>query len=236
MANNHKALFIGDKAMAKNTKGFSAKQKLHDTRSKGSNSARKSSYQKQAEVKKQNTIYVPNYIDEQSKKKIEENGVYVDITTGEVTRDTHIDYDSFPSEVDITINAFKGYLASFPKEIGQPLIDVINKAISVTGELPVASALKSMPDEMHTYLNYIKYGNYEQAIGMFSANLLNYIDRHFEMEDWLRNELEDAIADVMTDDEIDQMQALKILQQYAKQGVQNNYTTFDSEKFMEKLR
>lgn len=198
---------------------------------------RDTAYIAPTKIYKLGKVRVPNYMADDVKALVELDGVKVNIVTGEVmTMEDEITPIKFPRETEIILDNFRNYVISFPPEIGDPIMKVVNRAISLTSEEAVAGALKDMPEDFHTYLNYIRYGNYERAIGMFSTNLLNYLERHFEVTDWIREELEDAIDYVMTDEDVDTMKGLKIIQKYAKQAVNEGYSTYNLDKLKDSLK
>lgn len=75
---------------------------------------------------------------------------------------------------NLEVEGFKQSISTFPKEVYDKVIALIDKMIVEQGIEDVAIALDSMPYQLHDYLNRTKYDS-SSALEEFSTALIEYL-------------------------------------------------------------
>lgn len=89
---------------------------------------------------------------------------------------------------EIVIQNFKSQILSFPKEISDKIIALINTMIKEQGADGVAYALEHMPMQFYEYINRKGYDS-QTSIQEFASDLINYLP---EASDVYKEELMEA--------------------------------------------
>ena len=110
---------------------------------------------------------------------------------------SYSDYEEFPVETDLVISGFKSFVKNFPDRVSVPMLDALDALIEMTSAEDVARALFNLPETYHTYLYYVKMGDYRKGAVQISSNLLNMIPN---LTDSQRQSIEDEITAIIYDD------------------------------------
>ena len=122
-----------------------------------------------------------------------EDGLAIDKSTGEIVDDLRdvpakydydyvidygddeYEYEEIPLEVDLIVDNFRDFVSKFPDRVAEPMINALDTIVNEAGKEKVAYALYNMPDAYHTYLYYVKMGDYEKSASQMSSNIINML-------------------------------------------------------------
>lgn len=110
-------------------------------------------------------------------------------------------YEEFPYEVDMVVDSFRDFINKFPAKVADPMINALDLIEETAGKEAVANALFNFPDAYHTYLYYVKMGDYKAAAIKMSSNIINMLPNLSESQ---KQKLEDAVTQLVYEDIYDE--------------------------------